>query len=684
MNGNPGMCMECDPSCASCVGGNADQCTRCTHPHAILKGVTFGKFHGECKYEAGFYVNPSDELDVKVCTPWCGKCDSNGDCMANMCQAGYMNDPNNMAKCIPMRVKQTLPQDYATENNSTERKYFDEHKTLKDCDANCKRCHGTATNCLMCDASKNQQLVYNGTTRENYCGCKSGFFEDRSSGTLMCQACSTANCAQCDNEDVCQWCASGRESLANDCTGEDKLLCPEGTWYDVATLACKDCSQACSTCAGSADNCLEFSGYATKLINFNPLSSSEDRKYNCAPGTGFTSTFGSWYNQNIQMMTIYNSGSHNQCIPCPENMKHCFYNLRAPGRTHYTQGSAAFYEESKNMEQGLCYSGYDVALDYSLGFQKPTVVCKADRSNQLCPRTNPKQGSFVNPMTGKCQDCDANCLTCEFFSKNCSSCVLGYHLEFPESDSEDNFIKCVKNTGTANRNEEINGGDYKIDVPCPLGCSTCNGDLINGTPTCLTCIDGRDAVDGVCDVHKSCMHRQVFYKNDGSGECANCNLFCKTCSGDKDSCLSCFADRVFDPINKKCVRFPHGGQFTSTEGNNVNLLFIDNDLFNADQLGDIKTVKCLDGCRYCEDENTCDSSSCLNSYTYNTVTERCDPVQYPAFTSLAAPYGKFWNWETQSEDDCHESCASCSGKANWCMDCANGYFKVHNDIFRRR
>jgi proprotein convertase subtilisin/kexin type 5 len=694
-SGTTPECKKCHADCASCLDGTTTKCTRCTHPNAILKGAAFGALYGECKFEAGFYVDPSDTTSVTSCNANCVKCLATGVCEPTGCAPGYKFDTD---VCVEDRIPRAMPRDYGTAAAQAG-KYWDEDKVLQTCDANCVDCEGTATNCIMCDAAANKQLVFDHTKNEYYCGCKSGFYEDVSTGSIVCTACSTANCAQCDNEDVCQLCVSGRKALSNTCDSTQTTpICPMGTWYDITALACKDCDRHCSTCIGSAHNCIEYTGFAVKKINDTSTPSGGDNyktKFECAPGSGRIGDGTDQHDFGNGKFGYFSEEANDQCATCAENVKNCHYNPQGGVKKNLWQQESAYIDDS------LCYTGYMAIRDYSVARNAPNLKCIPSNANQQCPRTDPKVGSFVNLLSGKCEQCHDSCLTCERYAENCKTCVAGMHLEMP-NDPAHPFMRCVPDINTYTRTSVVKPV-ITFAEPCPLGCTSCEAPANKfDDPTCLTCINGSDAVDGKCGVDATCLNKSVFW--NGSTACEDCHASCATCTGNADTdCLSCYPGHVFDPAAGKCVSWTLNGEsinvMASATANDVRLN-IGVDLTTALNANSI-TLYCLEGCVSCDDEKTCRSGTqgacddgeyqrasdnactpiCKSGFMWNATTMVCDAITTVPFTSVSASYGKFWNWDTLAVEDCHESCNSCSGKAHWCVECASGFFKTHFDFY---
>lgn len=301
------ICIKCDGTCATCNGGNSNNCLTCDVPYYLEtstskcistcpSGYWPDSVTRTCKlcYQAVPLV--SDEQTCFKCTQGtsrdCTACVAgtaylyplNGTCLLN-CPSGWWADTssneckqcyqytttaptkntcatcdgsnsNNCLSCtLPLFLDATTktcvsscPSGYWGNSANARCTLCYQATTSTDINKNCKTCSGPlSTNCLTCLAGN----YYFASNQTCLGGCPPGFFAD--STTSSCIPCYVASdptvanrtCVTCDGPFSynCLTCEQGNVLVSNTCF----TSCPSGTYFDISTNLCENCFQGSST-----------------------------------------------------------------------------------------------------------------------------------------------------------------------------------------------------------------------------------------------------------------------------------------------------------------------------------------------------------------------------------------------------------------------------------------------------
>lgn len=212
------LCVACHPSCRTCSGPLATDCTSCLDSATSFRinNVAIG---GNCPCQANYYHNAVPIC--AACHPSCLTCSlGNLSTQCDSCDTTW--NRNTVGSTCPCNT------------------YFYDDGThvCKACHHSCQTCNGiTANDCLSCNA------LWNRNTSGTTCPCNALFFDN---GVQVCASCNYA-CATCSNLTSCSTCPIGSNRI------NPASLCPCNTgYYDDGTSnpICGTCDKSCLTCAG--------------------------------------------------------------------------------------------------------------------------------------------------------------------------------------------------------------------------------------------------------------------------------------------------------------------------------------------------------------------------------------------------------------------------------------------------
>jgi len=108
--------------------------------------------------------------------------------------------------------------------------FYEAAQICYSCDASCKTCTGTATNCTSCDLTLRYLL-------NNKCLCREGYFDNGG----VCNPCDVT-CGSCVTSVTnCLTCNSSHFTLLNGST----CVCSPGQYQDPVSLICNSCNIKC-------------------------------------------------------------------------------------------------------------------------------------------------------------------------------------------------------------------------------------------------------------------------------------------------------------------------------------------------------------------------------------------------------------------------------------------------------
>ncbi|ESU41440.1 Variant-specific surface protein, partial [Giardia duodenalis] len=299
--------------------------------------------------------------------------------------------------------------------------------------ADCKTC-SNAENTLKCSACNNNK-------------------KPTTTGTA-CVACSIANCAICNKENVCAACTDKKLSPLKDACLD---TCPAGT-YDSQGV-CTPCHTSCSSCSDAGESS------CTACYPGSVLSKGETGN----TGTCIPECTGRYAENCEAGMCTASIGGSKYCSKCksgfvPVDGLCVSATTRAPtGCTPGTDGTCSACTDKYFLQSGGCY--------LSTAYPGSTLCSSAaDGKCKTCAN-----GQTADTSTGVCPACPAGCSKCSGSSgsQTCSECLAGYYK------SGTKCVKCSENS--------TNGGNTITGVP---NCVSCTAPTSNtGTVTCYVTQD---------------------------------------------------------------------------------------------------------------------------------------------------------------------------------------------------
>ena len=725
----------CDPACVTCDGISDSNCLSCKD-NQVLLGGRCKNCDGTCltcsdttssgclscqegyKVESGQCV-PNCDASCKSCTVdgTCTSCHSplvlfNGQCIACDASCNTCSGPEAY-QCLDC----VAPAQFSC------------GKCIV-CDSNCLTCDGTTKqDCLSCEADKvlvdKQCLVP--------CDEKNGFVRvgdaclpcDKS--CLTCSGTGSDKCTSCDDSLVLSkgYCVPPNPQPCDTTNGwvlinNQCIQCDINNGHGLINDRCITCDTTCKTCYGTADNnCL--SCYDPDVLSNGKCGPEEPT---CDPKKG---------------EVLYNG----QCVLCDTSCLTC------SGITDHDCTSCVEGEELT--KDGTCVPivpPCDTENGYFVDSNGNCVPCDAscltcdgpndsDCTSCVAPNVVNKDSGKCEPpcdtnngfvlINGVCYPCDSTCATCSGKTDtDCETCVSGLILSngqcLPPCDTDNGFVlinkQCLPCSDTCKTCKDVSNFDCTscfdplilqagaciekpidcaiengfvmvngVCLPCDKSCLTCSD--ITDT-SCLTCPDGFLLQGGQCvNPPPTCdtANGKVYI----NGQCFDCDITCKTCSGvGAGDCTEC-ADGLVS-IGGFCVPFcdVDNGFFRQ----NGNCLPCDKSCLTCDGSLDTNCVTCVDSdfleagrclpieCVNKDDmvsenkDGSCSSDcDCDGTRRCNVQSGQCEDCnvlheENPSFyyTDLCTP--------------CDSSCLECRGPSNSeCTKCETGEFLLNGQCF---
>jgi hypothetical protein len=493
-----GKCLSCDVNCETC--SNIDQCTKCVDGTFL--------YQGKCVTVCPDGTVGIDGVCNKCAQDDCIKCPTAVD-VCTECKTILYN-----GKCIDSCPDGTVQ--YG--------------KACVKCSENCLKCD--LTQCLKC--TKGLYL------KENICveDCGDGFHtkDDR-----VCVECSTKNCEQCGDDDVCKVCKTGFYlNENNECINP----CPSGTFGDDETGTCEKCPVGCTYCKSQTE-CIKcndgysfYEGVCTKPCPAKTTSVVQqcvpcDQALcaECAPGDPKNCVKCENY--------IYNGVCHEECpegtyvntltkecIECDPKCKKCDSEKCLECKSEFIMDDGECTNkcgEGKANVNGICEaceeSGCKVCssnLKTCYECNKPAVLYEG-KCVSSCPT-----GYYLDTTTNSCDKCDYSCDTCTSKDK-CILCRAGYYkldssclTSCPEGMYED----CKETARTCEN--------------CDVSCKTC---VLGTNSDCIECATGYVMYNRKCIKNDNCP-TGTYYDSTAS-TCQKCKVsYCEVCA-DAEVCKTC-------------------------------------------------------------------------------------------------------------------------------------------------
>ncbi|XP_031458302.1 proprotein convertase subtilisin/kexin type 5 [Phasianus colchicus] len=488
------MSRECEPchrSCTTCVGYSYENCTGCPKDFQLSQGRCLnprnyppsGKFWSAAKKQ------------LQPCDPSCRTCDKSAD-RCTSCPEGIRKSDFHEDESIFVATK---GKSFGYISN---RGYFNDSGTCKECSGSCKTCEGSATKCLSCKSP----LLLEQWECKPTCSQKHFAFDG------ICKHC-PAMCLECIHSETCKECVDGFFLHEGKCV-ED---CP--TQFYAEDKHCFPCHGDCKDCNGpDSDDCIECA--VSYFVLYDGKCSEE-----CPEGTYYEDE-----TEDCQACnrTCKSCSSSTACITCRNGLilnrnGHCVLSGHC-SRTEY-------YDENTE----TCKTCHKKCFHCSGPTEHQCISCANNRYlfNTTCVETCPA-GYYADSDEGRCSPCHITCATCSGkHSSQCLSCKPGLYRQGKG---------CVSQCPTGYFAQNSTGSCER----CHKGCKECMGPQ----PTdCLFCDTYFYLLHSKNQCVSSCP--EYYYENKEENVCERCHPFCRTCKGKEGfSCTSCVWSYSF--LNGMC------------------------------------------------------------------------------------------------------------------------------------
>jgi proprotein convertase subtilisin/kexin type 5 len=441
-----GICINCSSNCFSC---SVSGCNQCITPYLL--------YNSRC-----ILICPSATLP------------QNGTCVPDICVAYDINSNNiNCTACSSPYLLAPTSNNTITCQLKCPNMTFQSLSKCLPCSTNCLACT-SQTACTQCNSIT---FLSNGQCLSS---CPIGSYPSGSN----CLSCSDPNCIKCSintaNNQTCQACNPNSNTYFSN--GSCLYFCPTGTYADLVTKTCLNCSIGCSKCTNLT--------YCTACVNNTNapiyyLPSSGTCIKSCPAGTFPT------------LNTPY------QCTPCSSSCSSCI------SATNCTSCQGNFY----------------ISINYILNISICVDICPDGTYVGISPSF-----SFFNSNIFACLPCNSPCENC-IASTICATCLEGYTLYLTQclkscpNGYYNSTYQSTLMTGTLFRGSRC--------FPCSQICLTCT----NSSDICLSCYTGYILKNNSCV--SNCTTANTYYSQTFR-QCLNCSTFCWTCYGSLlTNCLSC-------------------------------------------------------------------------------------------------------------------------------------------------
>lgn len=229
------LCAQCDPSCLTCSGGFAENCTSCS-PTATLRYLLLKMCWSVCP--GGYYANDT-ACACQICPVNlnCGNCTFRNTTSTVICTS-----------CAYNYFLQASTSTCQSQCNTNQFANLGNNSCLG-CDTSCLTCSGPGPSlCRTCLSP----LLFLSNVTGGFClsACPViGYFE---SGGI-CLACDIS-CLDCSGSSSSQCTVCFNETYLS--SGYCRLVCPPATYPNTASNLCSPCDGSCTFCFGpTINNC---------------------------------------------------------------------------------------------------------------------------------------------------------------------------------------------------------------------------------------------------------------------------------------------------------------------------------------------------------------------------------------------------------------------------------------------
>ncbi|KAL4448722.1 hypothetical protein ABPG74_012811 [Tetrahymena malaccensis] len=470
---NFNVCSTCNPICATCNGGQVNNCLTC------FTGYYFDSTAKTCQ------VCP---FSCSQCTDLthCQKCKTNyyldqstpqiSQCVL-ICPNGYFGDGNNnCTKCSTQNCFQCNNQNKCLVCNQG---YYLSNNTCSKCDQSCFQCQGAANgaikNCTQCYPGKK---LYQ-TNCLDQCPAQ----------TYLS---SNGQCLSCDPS-----CLVCTDKLSTTCQ-----QCADGFYYDDP-FTCLPCDSSCKTCTGPGNsNCDSCSkGY-----------------YKLGEATCIQQCIDGYFPDSINYI----------CMQCQDSCGKC------TSLSSCQQCNIGYYQvtsSSNGVTCSKCFSTCSSCLSDSFN---SCLSCQPSffLYNKQCVNVCPQGYRGIDSLCVKCAD--SNCAICDSQQpSNCSVCLKNYSYDPQINACVQNCSNGYYSAAVLDSKKIPSDASQSVCQKCNIACSLCNGPLPSQCSGCasgyyyhpeisscsLICLQGyiiNTAVQNQCKICQtsclSCISSQFLYK----------------------------------------------------------------------------------------------------------------------------------------------------------------------------
>ncbi|ESU45212.1 Variant-specific surface protein, partial [Giardia duodenalis] len=492
------------------------------------------------------------------------------------------------------------------------------------------------------------------------CSDTTGFTADSKTykGVENCETCDgsaltkteggTAKCTRCQEQKYLKVTDSDTQCVdsASNC-GQGQFGKPDPDSGNRC-VSCTDKTEGVTNCATCEYNMAASKIRCTKCTDSNYLKTAADGTTTCVTECG------NGYFKND------NGGSDSQtkvCVSCGDT------NAGVPNCAKCTAPTTTGQKPACSE----CNSGFALSEDKTTCTQDTTPQCTTPdcracdnpaKDSETCTECNEnkyltptaqcidncgKLGSYYAATDRKCKECTvANCAECDA-NGSCKTCSTGFYFDTKECKACDSSCKSCSGATNADCTACPSGKALKYDTTgnkgtCGEGCvvnaavesGNCKvcGLTVEGTAYCSACAtDSEYPQNGVCAPKTTRATATCSDASISGGVCNACSTGYFKMNG------GCYETTRY-PGKSVCTSAPTGGTCAS--------------LASGYYLNGGTLVTCPEGCKVCNDANTC--ATCVDGYV------------------------KLNNAQTCSK--CDAGCATCTGSASTCSTCADGYYKT--------
>ncbi|XP_065193124.1 proprotein convertase subtilisin/kexin type 5-like [Sycon ciliatum] len=587
------------------------------------------------------------------------------------------------------------------------------------CDSRCITCSGASGNCSECSFGLFLSRPAGNGSRTCVVNCEDGFYGNVA--RKQCLPCSPS-CLACVNSPtggdfVCTTCKSSAEyPLGAVCVA----ACPNHTYVDRPSNACRLCSEKCLTCADGYGN-----GTCTSCRTPLVLDRTSSCVQRCAPprfalhGRCVATQCPDGYYEDMANQACRTCPALESCLSCA-NATHCalcqFPALEERGKCVQRCSPGLHAEDILPSRQrarlvgGTSFAAGRVEIfhanqwgavcDFTWGLPQAMVICRQLGYGNVTIALLPRMNTDFSPVW------PASIRSCRGDESTLLSCNLG-RLDTQRCHDSTDFARVVCGDATVRRCiSQCPHGHYGSPLTgcnrCAAYCQTCHS-----TPSNCT-----DCYQGYYRLNSKCLGNcpDGYFADSVNNVCTPCSSECAWCSGASTNCTGCGLGKYLQ--NNTCVA-KCGTKFIQDSQPEIRLTQLTSlfeGILEAYFEGQWRPI-CYDGKppsqfgqRVCRELNlgialkTSESprnfydmsvlkvfhcstwdrtiTECIhfaNSFcSYNYVKVKCSGPDTSRRCLQHCPTGHS-GWSDGRCHQCHFSCAECFDRSDFCTKCNYGY-----------